>query len=433
MATPTIEMKLSPYWWLAAPRPDSNETTLPAHTEVLVVGSGYTGLSTALTLAKGGREVLIVDRQRAGEGASSRNAGLMSGALKHSFSSLSKRFGVEHARAMHGESAKARAYLHHLIDAEGIECGRKPSGRLTPAVTQAHYDAMARDADSQHRELGIDTYAVPRDQITSEIGSDLYFGAVVSEEVATFHPAQYHLGLMNSALTAGATLHANTEVLGITRDTDNGQQRFTVNTSAGKIIAREVVMATNGYTTAALGWWQRRVVPISSQMVATAPIGDNLMARLLPKGRAVIESNRLFHYFRPSPDGTRLLAGGRYGASRSGLLPGVEAIRRRLATVFPDLGEVEFEHTWDGYTAFTRDFYPHIGVHDGVHYAMGFCGSGTAWGTWFGHQMGLRILASAEAHSAFDSPLPGIPFYTGKPWFLAPAMGWYALCDRLGR
>ena len=193
-----------------------------------------------------------------------------------------------------------------------------------------------------------------------------------------------------------------------------------------------MIVATNGYTSPGLSWWQRRVVPVPAQIVTTEPIGGNLMSRLAPNGRALVESNYLFHYMRPSPDGKRLLLGGRYGGSPAKASAGANAIKKHFDNIFPELESIELTHSWDGFTGFSRDFRPHLGVENGVHYAMGFCGSGTVWGTWLGHKIALKILAATDSETVFDTGLPKIPFYRGKPWFLAPVMGWFAVKDRLG-
>ena len=420
-------MERIPYWWEAAPRPESPPTPLPLRADVVVVGSGYTGLSAALTLSRNGREVVVIERQRPGEGASSRNLGLMSGALKIPFPTMIQKAGLPTALALYRESVSARAYLKHLIAAEHIECDEQPSGRLIAATTPSDYERLARVAELTHKHLGIETYALTRSEQGSELGTESYYGGAIDTEVSTFHPGRYHLGLLDATRAAGARIHHLTEVQAIHREGDG----FGIVTTRGPVQARDVVVATNGYTTAGLPWWRRRVVPVPSQVVATEPIGNNLMTRLLPKRRAVVESNYLFHYFRSSPDGKRILFGGRYGGSSRKVEAGVYALRKRLGQVFPELEGIELTHTWDGFTGFTRDFLPHVGVVQGVHYAIGFCGSGTVWGTWLGHKIALKILGSSESHTAFDTTAPSIPFYRGQPWFLAPAMGWYGIRDRL--
>ena len=416
-----------PYWWEAAPRRATAAFNLPEHCDVVVVGAGYTGLSAALTLAQAGRSVLVADRQRPGEGASSRNAGLMSGALKISFNQLLQKFGLASATAVYNESVEARQYLHHLLSEHAIECNVQHTGRLILATTRKDYERLSIAAEQLHTHLGIEAYAVERTNIREEIGSDAYFGGAIQEDISSFHPALYHSGLQMAAVGAGAQLASQTEV----RQIRPRAGSFEVLTDKASVTARNVFIATNGYTTPGLEWWHRRVVPVPSQILATEEIGGNLMRQILPKGRMAVESNLLFHYLRPSPDGKRLLVGGRHGGSESKRARGIQLIRDHFHRVLPELDDINFTHNWDGFTGFTRDFVPHIGEREGIHYAIGFCGSGTVWGTWLGHKSALKILGDDARGSVFDQPLKSIPLYRGKAWFLPPAMRWYALRDRL--
>ena len=418
-----------PYWWEAAPLSEESLAALPSRADAVVVGSGYTGLSAAMTLARGGRDVVVLDRQRVGEGASSRNLGLMSGALKIAFSTMVEKAGLASALAVYGESARARAYLQQLIREEAIECDVLPSGRFNAAITPNHYETLAKLSELNQKHLGLTSFAVGRAEQNTEVGSDHYHGGTVDADVWSFHPGKYHAGLLARAQSAGVSIHGHTEVISV----NHLPHGFEVVTPRGTIETLDGVVATNGYTTPGLSWWQRRVVPVPAQILSTEPIGNNLMRQLIPGGRAIVESNFLFHYVRPSPDGKCLLLGGRHGGSAAKAAAGAHAIKTHFDQIFPALKSINVSHSWDGFTAFTRDFRPHIGIENGVHYAMGFCGSGTVWGTWLGHKIGLRILGAGETDTVFDTSLPRIPFYRGKPWFLAPAMGWFALKDRLQR
>ena len=424
MAPPT----LAPYWWDAAPRPDLTSVALPGEVDVAVVGSGYTGLSAALTLARAGRNVLVVEQMRAGEGASSRNAGLLSGNIKLGLSDLIGAVGLETACTLYREGIEARDYVCNLIEHERIDCAMGPAGRFRAAVRPAHYEAMAREAELLRRHLDLEVHMVAKAEQRAEVGTDRYHGGEVREDIAGCHPGLLHLGMLGRVLEAGARVVQETEVLGVAAERGG----FELETSRGRVRASEVIEATNGYTTAGLPWLRRRIVPVASRIVATAPIGDNLMAQLMPKGRLVIESGRLFNYCRPSPDRSRILFGGR-GALGPDPRAGRRTLYRSMIGVFPELEGVELTHQWDGFTGFTRDLLPHIGVRDGIHYAAGFCGSGTVWGTWLGRKVALKVLGDPAAKTAFErDPFRSLPFYRGDPWFLPPLMLWYGLCDRLG-
>jgi glycine/D-amino acid oxidase-like deaminating enzyme len=169
-------------------------------------------------------------------------------------------------------------------------------------------------------------------------------------------------------------------------------------------------------------------------MIATAPLSPNLMASLMPKRRMLTDSNRLLCYFRPSPDNTRLLFGGRPAYTEIEPKLAAERLSRYMIRIFPELAGVELTHSWFGYIAYTFDRLPHVGECEGMHYAMGYCGSGVVMSTWLGRKVALRLLGQPEGRSAFaELGHPTLPLYYGKPWFLPFVQAWYQGVDMLGR
>ena len=270
---------------------------------------------------------------------------------------------------------------------------------------------------------------VPKAEQHREIGSDLYHGGMLRPDLAGLHPAKFHAGLLERAIEAGVTVHGETAVGGIRRDGDG----FEVETLRGRIKAKEVIVATNGYTDDANPWLRRRLVPVPSRMIATQPLPPETMARLMPKRRMLGETRRLYHYFRPSPDNTRILFGGREGSRGSSNGDFATSLRADLGEIFPELPGVPLSHTWFGFVAFNLDYLPRLFERDGVHYATGFCGSGVVWAWWIGSKVAFKLIGDEKAESAFAcAPPRAVPFYTGTPWFLPAALLWYGLQDRLG-
>ncbi len=199
-----------------------------------------------------------------------------------------------------------------------------------------------------------------------------------------------------------------------------------------RVEARDVVVATNGYTDRLSPWLRRRIIPIQSQMIATEPLAPELLDRLLPGKHVLGDTCRLHHYYRRSPDRHRILFGGRAGANQTDPRRSGRHLYRRLAALFPELAGVRISHVWTGVTGYTFDTMPHMGVHDGIHYAAGFVGSGAAMALYLGHKTGMRVLGSPEADNVFDTlNHPTRPLYYGKPWFLPFAIAYFGWRDSL--
>lgn len=418
-----------PYWWESAPPKALPEKTVQPSCDVVVVGAGYAGMSAALVLARAGRSVQVFDKQHPGAGASTRNGGLASGNIRIGFGEMIEAKGLETALRVYGEGKVAREGLAAFIDTENIDCDYQRVGRFIGAVRPSHYEAQGREADLLDKHLDIEAQMVPKAEQHREIGSDLYHGGMLRPDLAGLHPAKFHAGLLERAIEAGVTVHGETAVGGIRRDGDG----FEVETLRGRIKAKEVIVATNGYTDDANPWLRRRLVPVPSRMIATQPLPPETMARLMPKRRMLGETRRLYHYFRPSPDNTRILFGGREGFRGSNNGDFATSLRADLGEIFPELAGVPLSHTWFGFVAFNLDYLPRLFERDGVHYATGFCGSGVVWAWWIGSKVAFKLIGDAKAETTFAcAPPRAVPFYTGTPWFLPAALLWYGLQDRLG-
>ena len=418
-------LKDQPYWWEDAPLANLPPAPVLPKSDVVIVGAGYTGLSAALTLARAGRSVQVFDRMRPGEGASTRNAGMASGNLALSFGELARKFGEERAKAIQVEARAAREYLASFIRDEGIDCDFAMTGRFTGATSPADYDKLARDAERTQKTIGIEIYAIPRREQRSILGTDFYHGGVVRFDIGGLHPAKLHRELLRLVLEAGATVHGETSVNAVQPDSDG----FEVETSRGRVRTNYVITGTNGYSDSFDPWLRRRLVPVRSRMIATVPLSGNLMSQLMPKGVMCTETGKLHYYYRPSPDGTRILLGGRDVANDR--QSAVSNLRRALSGIFPELDGVEVTHSWYGQVAMNRDMVPRIFSRRGIRYAAGYCGSGVVWANWAGRKAALQILGEQDGSSALDfRPPPAIPFYSGRPWFLPIVMGWKAAQDR---
>jgi glycine/D-amino acid oxidase-like deaminating enzyme len=427
--------KTTPWWWEAA-EPPRRDSVLPDQAGVAVVGGGYAGLSAALTLRRLGHDVAVLDAERIGWGASSRNGGMVSGGLKVASGALEKAHGVDRARAIAMAAAASFPFIEETIAREGIACDYVRCGRFVPAWTRKHYDALAAKADFIAEVTGMPTRMLPRERQREALGSDHYHGGMLADASGSLHPGKYARGLADAADRAGARLVDGVRVNGIRRM--NGG--FRVTTDRGQMRANAVLVATNGYSRDAQGrsampWLARRMIPVGSYIIATEELPHYAIDKFFPGRRMISDTRRVLNYFRPSPTGNRILWGGRASFGPAAPEAAAPVLHRQMLAVFPELKEVQVTHAWTGNVAFTFDFLPHIGVQDGIHYAAGCQGSGVAMATWLGHRAALKIAGAENETFALDGlTFPALPLYSGNPnWFLPLIGGWYRLRDHIDR
>lgn len=421
--------KTEPYWWDAAPRPAPEATPLPVKVDVAVVGSGHTGLTAALALARGGRSVAVLEAGPLGYGASTRNAGYVGRTLYAKFPKLLAKYGPAKAAALSSEGPAANDFVANLIETEQLACGYVTCGRFIAAPSAKAYDHMARDLEATLRHVpGLKGHMVPRAEQRGELGSDYYHGGQVLQGTGALHPGLFQLGLLDRARSAGAILIGHCAVEAIERE----GQGFRLATAKGALAARDVVVATNGYTGKPTPHLRRRIIPVPAFQIATEPLAPELIARLFPTRRTMIDTKINIYWARLSPDGTRIIFGARTGIDDGPLEQKALRLHACMVEVFPELASTRMSHVWTGNMGFTFDLLPHVGVVEGVHYATGFCGVGIPMGTYLGHKAALRVMGSREAATAFDDlPFPTRPLYDGNPWFLPIVIGWFGLKDRL--
>jgi len=399
----------------------------PGPVDVAIVGAGYTGLSAARHLARIGASVVVVERERVGAGASSRNGGQVLTGLKLDPHALIARFGASRAGELFAMSLDAIAFLEEVIAADAIECGYERTGHVQAASKPAHFDGFRREQEVLAEAFGHSVRLVDRAQQHEEVGSERYFGLLVDERSAGLNPASYVRGLGLGAVRSGAVVVERCRARRIARS----GRGWTVATERGDVDAGDVLIATDAYTDGAAPFLQRRFVPVGSYMIATERLPGGLAAALLPRRRMVFDSRHFLHYFRLSAD-DRLLFGGRAEFSQP-----TEASTRRAAAslrvgmlrVFPQLRGIAIEYAWSGRVAFTRDQMPHAGRIEGLYYAGGYCGHGVAMATYLGATIARRMAGEPIEHPLFDDRFAPIPLYNGSPWFLPLAGAYYRFKD----
>ncbi|MFV0361026.1 NAD(P)/FAD-dependent oxidoreductase [Tropicimonas sp.] len=419
----------TPYWWRAAPPDTRDGGTLPAEVDIAIVGAGYTGLHAGIQTARAGLVTLVLDADVPGWGCSTRNGGQVSTSVKPSFASLSARFGPSLATDILREGQASLDFTQRFIAGEGIDADFRVVGRFHGAHLAKSYDRLARDIAAPNPAFETGAYMVPRAGMAGETGSGAYHGGAVFPRHASLDPGKYHRGLLQICRHAGAQVVAGCRVTELERQS----RGFLLRTERGALRAGKVILATNGYSGPLSQWHRRRVVPIGSYVIATGEIPTPLMDRLFPTDRILSDTRRLVYYYRPSPDRSRVLFGGRVSLAESDPDRTGPVLLRELIRLFPDLRGTRIGHSWSGTVAYSFDTLMHAGEDAGLFHAMGYCGSGVGMAGYLGMRIGRRAAGLDGGETAFARiPFPTRPLYTGSPWFLAPSVLVYRLRDRFG-
>lgn len=408
--------KPDPYWWEERASQEQSPEELPANCDVVVVGAGLTGCSAALTLAKSGASVLLLDAERPGYGASTRNGGMIGGGYRLSLEQMSERYGVDTAHTLLREShIDSLAFATSLIKDEKIDCDFHTYGRFRGQWNKAEYDATSRMLEQLIKLLPVNIEMIPPERQRQEIGTDFYSGGMLLHDHGGLHPAKYSNGLMMAAQRAGAQIHGATRVTAVQSEGSD----FRVETSRGMVRAGGVLMATNGYTTSDFATLKRRVIPVQSFIIATEELPAGLAEEIMPGRRMGVETRTRHCYFRLSPDGRRFIIGGRAALSNVSQAKATRVMRELMCEIFPQLQSAKISHSWTGHTGFTFSFMPHIGKYDGVWHAMGYSGSGNAMAPYLGHKAALAMQGDPAGKTAFmETELETRSWYQNRPWFL---------------
>ncbi len=421
-------LKETPYWWDTAPAlPNLMTRPLPERADVVIIGSGYTGLSAARVLAQRGANVVVLEKETFGWGASSRNGGQVLTGLKLGPGKLIQTVGLERARELHAASLASIEYLEKLIADEHIECDYLRAGHIDAAWKPKHFDHFKHEQEVLAREFNHPVRLLDRSEQRHELGTDYYHGLLIDERSGALHPAKYARGLATAVFNSGAALFEKTPALKIER----GGANFKIWTAGSTIVAKDVLVATNGYTDDAAPEIRKRVFPLGSYIIATESISGDLASKLIPQRRVVFDSKNYLYYFRLSTD-NRLLFGGRADykpATPESTRQSAAILQRGLIEVFPELKDVKIEYAWSGNVCFTLDRFPRAGQHHGIYYALGYGGHGVAMATYLGAQM-ANVICDGSGHNPFrDLPFNAIPLYNGNPWFVPFGALWYKFLD----
>jgi len=421
-------MKPENFWTTTVFMPDDkNLTPLPESVDVAVIGGGFTGLSAARTLAKRGTKVAVLEAETMGWGASCRNGGMTLTGLKIPMQTAIKNYGKEIARELFQCSLDSVDTVEQIVQEEKIDCGFARTGHLLAANKPKHFDALKEEVDFMAREFNHKVHLVAPAEMRSEIGADIYPGALVDEVSAGLNPAQFVAGLARAAQTSGAILCAKARVAQI----EKKGAGFFIQTERGALKANSVIVATSGYTGSVTKNLQKKIIPIGSFIIATEKLSADLAHELSPKNRMIFDYKHFLNYFRLWDN--RMIFGGRaafFPENENTIAQSGEILRREMIQIYPQLRAAKVEYVWGGTLDFALDQMTHVGEMDGLHYSLGYAGHGVAMGTHLGMKLAEGMLSGNLKEIPFAKvKFPAVPLYNGAPWFLPLAGAWHKILD----
>lgn len=376
--------------------------------DVAIVGGGYTGLSTALHAAQKGLSAHVIEAEKIGFGGSGRNCGLVNAALWVPPQEVRAKLGQTYGPRFLDVFGKGPEYVFSLIEENQIRCEVTKTG----TIHAAHAASGFRDLQARHAEwqrLGEPVDLLSRDQVAEKTGTDVFHGGLLDHRAGTINPMAYCRGLARAAVAAGAKISTGLRATKLRRD----GSLWKVETTAGIITAKSVVLGTNAYTDTLWPGLNRIFTMIHYFQFATKPMGPNA-SHILPGRQGVWDTGQImFNVRRDAYD--RLLIGsmGTVIGGRDGGLSNRWA-RRQIKRLFPSMGPVEFDEAWHGQIAMTPDHLPRIYELDqGLFTAIGYNGRGITTGTLFGRA--LADLLTGMPRTALPLPITQMATVASAP------------------
>jgi len=394
--------------------------------DVVIVGGGFTGLQAAYHLAAAGKDVVLIEGARFGDGASGRNGGQLGTGQRAWVDECEADFGRDNAKRQFAVAERAKAHLLDFAKAHGIEADYRP-GQISAAHKQGYVKDYREHARLMSEEYGYKGISfLDKDALAAKLGSSRYHGGTYDAATGHINPLKYVVGLANAAAKAGARLHENTRARAIS----SAGGKVTVKTDQGDIVAAQALIACNAYIDGLEPVTSAHVMPIRSFIGATVPLGDD--SPVIPGGESVDDSRFVVRYFRKSADG-RLLFGGREAYTSDNPTDISSHIRRQIAEIYPALDTVEITQSWGGSVGITLSRRPFVReVMKNVTSIGGFSGHGVMLSNYCGKLYADFVNGGSDDLELMRNlkvgPFPGGSRFRAPLLFLA--LTWFSLRDK---